>query len=49
MLLNNGELDNTKILKTETIKMMCKNQLPASVRSEHGFGLGFSIILRKRY
>lgn len=46
MLLNNGKLDNTKILKPKTVKMMRKNQLPAPVKRNQGFGLGFSIVLK---
>ena len=45
MLLNKGELDGKRILKTETVEMMTKNQLPKGVSrgDTGGFGLGFSV------
>jgi CubicO group peptidase (beta-lactamase class C family) len=48
MLLNKGELNGVRILKTETVEMMTKNQLPPNVfwGGKNGFGLGFSVRLR---
>ncbi len=44
MLLNRGELDGHRLLRTETVEMMTRNQLPESVRwNGQGFGLGFSV------
>jgi CubicO group peptidase (beta-lactamase class C family) len=52
MLLNGGELDGHRLLKTETVRLMTSNQLPAEamplnllgLRMEGvGFGLGFSV------
>jgi CubicO group peptidase (beta-lactamase class C family) len=54
MMLNNGELDGTRLLKPETVAMMTKNQLPAEALpmvtptrsgadSSLAFGLGFGI------
>ena len=48
MLLNKGQLDDKRLLRSETIEMMTSNQLPDSVKrgEEEGFGLGFSVRLR---
>jgi len=50
MLLNKGELEGERLLKTETVEMMTKNQLPEIAypigtgdRAGVGFGLGFSV------
>jgi len=50
MLLNKGEFGGKRLLKTETVKMMTKNQLPEQAypigsgdRAGVGFGLGFSV------
>jgi len=50
MLLNKGELEGKRLLKTETVEMMTKNQLPqiaypigSGDRAGVGFGLGFSV------
>lgn len=48
MLLNKGQLDGRRILRSETVEMMTSNQLPVSVKrgEGEGFGLGFSVRLR---
>jgi len=48
MLLNKGQLDSKRLLRSETVEMITSNQLPDSVqRGEgEGFGLGFSVQLR---
>jgi len=50
MLLNKGQLDGTRILKSETVAMMTRNQLPDKVNVRNtkglGFGLGFSVQTR---
>ena len=50
MLLNKGEFAGKRLLKTETVEMMTKNQLPdiaypigTGDRAGVGFGLGFSV------
>ncbi|MBL7154742.1 MAG: beta-lactamase family protein [Phycisphaerae bacterium] len=45
MLLNKGRLDGKRLLRTETVEMMTKNQLPEGVTrgDTGGFGLGFSV------
>jgi len=45
MLLNKGQLDGKRLLRTETVEMMTKNQLPEGVtrNDSGGFGLGFSV------
>jgi CubicO group peptidase (beta-lactamase class C family) len=50
MLLNNGKLGETRLLKGRTIRMMTRNQLPEQAypigsggRAGIGFGLGFSV------
>jgi CubicO group peptidase (beta-lactamase class C family) len=50
MLLNKGEFGSKRLLKTETVEMMTKNQLPeiaypigSGDRAGVGFGLGFSV------
>jgi len=50
MLLNKGEFGGRRLLKTETVEMMTKNQLPdiaypigTGDRAGVGFGLGFSV------
>ncbi|UCG60195.1 MAG: beta-lactamase family protein [Phycisphaerales bacterium] len=47
MLLNKGELNGVRLLKTETVEIMTKNQLPPNVfwGGNNGFGLGFSVRL----
>ena len=56
MLLNGGELDGVRILKTETVAEMTKNQLPEEAMKAknggnadvgHGFGLGFGVCVGK--
>lgn len=48
MLLNKGQLDGKRLLRSETVEMMTSNQLPDSVKrgAGEGFGLGFSVGLR---
>ncbi len=48
MLINKGELFGVRVLKTETVEMMTKNQLPEKVSwgGRNGFGLGFSVQLK---
>ncbi len=48
MLLNKGQLDGERLLRSETVEMMTKNQLPDSVKrgKDGGFGLGFSVRLK---
>jgi CubicO group peptidase (beta-lactamase class C family) len=48
MLLNKGQLDGKRLLRSETVEMMTSNQLPDSVKrgAGEGFGLGFSVRLR---
>jgi len=50
MLLNKGQFDGKRLLKTETVEMMAKDQLPEQAypigtgdRAGVGFGLGFSV------
>jgi len=50
MLLNKGEFDGKRLLKTETVEMMTNDQLPEQAypigsgdRAGVGFGLGFSV------
>lgn len=44
MLLNKGELDGKRLLRTGTVEMMTKNQLPKTTSwNGEGFGLGFSV------
>ncbi|MBN2138155.1 MAG: beta-lactamase family protein [Sedimentisphaerales bacterium] len=45
MLLNKGKLDGKRILKTQSVEMMTKNQLPPGVNRGpgQGFGFGFSV------
>jgi CubicO group peptidase (beta-lactamase class C family) len=50
MLLNKGEFGSQRLLKTETVEMMTKDQLPEIAypigtgdRAGVGFGLGFSV------
>jgi CubicO group peptidase (beta-lactamase class C family) len=53
MLSNKGVLDGKRLLKTETIEEMTRNQLPKGVGEisyrpkGRGFGLGFAIRIRK--
>ena len=54
MLLNKGEFAGKRLLKTETVEMMAKNQLPeiaypigTGERAGVGFGLGFSVRIEK--
>ena len=53
MLLNQGELEGTRLLKPETVESMWQNELPDSApdvvmqglrRKGVGFGLGFSVV-----
>jgi len=48
MLINKGELHGTRLLKTETVEMMTRNQLPENVfcHGLFGFGLGFRVKLK---
>jgi CubicO group peptidase (beta-lactamase class C family) len=48
MLLNKGQLDGKRLLRSETVEMMTSNQLPDSVKrgENEGFGLGFSVRLK---
>jgi len=45
MLLNKGQLDGKRLLRSETVEMMTRNQLPEGVSRADtgGFGLGFSV------
>lgn len=45
MLLNKGQLDGKRLLRSETVEMMTSNQLPDGVGRGYGagFGLGFSV------
>lgn len=51
MLLNGGELDGVRILRSETIRLMATNHLPATVRDSSflpgkgqvGFGIDFAV------
>jgi CubicO group peptidase (beta-lactamase class C family) len=50
MLLNDGELDGVRLLRSETVQAMRTNQLPPElvpmppiVGQNHGFGLGFAV------
>jgi CubicO group peptidase (beta-lactamase class C family) len=47
MLLNKGQLDGKRLLRSKTVEMMTSNQLSDSVKRGKGlgFGLGFSIQL----
>ena len=56
MLLRDGELDGVRILKSDTIREMTKDQLPVpafpigiggGTRPGVGFGLGFNVIVKK--
>jgi CubicO group peptidase (beta-lactamase class C family) len=49
MLLNEGQLDGTRLLRAETVEMMTSNQLPDGVyrNIRGGFGLGFSVQMVK--
>ena len=55
MMLNQGELDGNRILKTATVQSMTKDQLPkiafpislGGERPGVGFGLGFSVAVKK--
>ena len=48
MLINGGKLFESQILKSETVDLMTKNQLPKGVHQggKNGFGLGFSVQLK---
>ncbi len=55
MLLNKGELGGERLLKSQTVEMMTKNQLPEIAypigtgdRAGVGFGLGFSVRVESR-
>lgn len=44
MLLNRGELNGQRLLRSETVETMTRNQLPESTSwNGQGFGLGFSV------
>ncbi|NQV32435.1 MAG: serine hydrolase [Phycisphaeraceae bacterium] len=44
LLLNKGELDGKRLLRSDTVDMMTKNQLPKTTSwNGEGFGLGFSV------
>jgi CubicO group peptidase (beta-lactamase class C family) len=49
MLLNEGELDGARLLRTETVRLMRRNHLPDALvpipigGAEQGFGLGFAV------
>jgi CubicO group peptidase (beta-lactamase class C family) len=50
MLLNEGELDGVRLLKTETVRDMRRNQLPVEMGTmapggSEGFGLGFAVVV----
>ncbi len=54
MLLNGGELDGVRLLKTETVNLMTRNHLPDDLipiavmdfkLTNNGFGLGFSVVV----
>ena len=54
MLLNNGELDGTRLLSRKSIELMTMNHLPESIMpieiggrylNGYGFGLGFRVML----
>jgi CubicO group peptidase (beta-lactamase class C family) len=54
MLLNKGQFGSRRLLKTETVEMMTKDQLPEQAfpigtgdRAGVGFGLGFSVRVEK--
>jgi len=53
MLANKGELDGKRLLKTETVEEMIRNQLPKGVGEitrrpkGRGFALGFAVRIRK--
>ena len=55
MMLNGGELDGNRLLKSSTIADMTRDHLPASAfpislggtRAGVGFGLGFSVVVKK--
>ncbi|HDZ57668.1 MAG TPA: class A beta-lactamase-related serine hydrolase [Pseudomonas xinjiangensis] len=49
MLLNEGELEGTRLLKPETVRMMASNQLPDNVQGPNwapgnGFGLNVAVV-----
>lgn len=48
MLLNKGQLDGRRLLRTDTVEMMTKNQFPDGVSrgKDGGFGLGFSVQIK---
>ena len=50
MLIQEGELDGVRILRTETVRAMRSNQLPDQLEpidpeSAYGFGLGFGVLV----
>ncbi|MEX0648003.1 MAG: serine hydrolase domain-containing protein [Balneolaceae bacterium] len=55
MLVNEGELNGTRILKPETVRLMATNQLPDEVterlwlpsKGQVGFGIDFAVRLRE--
>lgn len=48
MLINKGQLFGVRVLKTKTVEIMTKNQMPEKVYwgGRNGFGLGFSVQLK---
>ena len=53
LLLNEGELDGTRVLRPETVELMTRNHIPVSVlplgtrgyMAGSGWGLGFNVVL----
>ena len=43
MLLNNGELNGTRLLSESAVQMMTSNQLPDGVRAYGLFGFGYGV------
>jgi len=56
MFLNRGELDDTRILRADTVDLMTRNHVPASAlplgrrgyMAGSGWGLGFNVVLDSR-
>jgi CubicO group peptidase (beta-lactamase class C family) len=50
MLINKGELQGKRLLKSGTVEMMTKNQLPKDIYcwgvDGSGFGLGFQVVMK---
>ncbi len=58
MILDGGELDGKRLLKTKTVQLMIQNQLPKAAypigfgkikRKGVGFGYGFSVVVKKSF